>query len=59
MAWFVYAKNMKRRITNKAIVVVYIKLLTVAHKIVRTIKNLIKSKHKIIFISFAIYKLIF
>ena len=35
----VYAKDVSRGITNKAIVVVYIKLGTVAHIIVRIIKN--------------------
>ena len=36
----VYAKRVNNGVTNKAIVVVYIKLLTVAHKIVRIIKIL-------------------
>ena len=44
----VYAKSVNRAITNKAIVVVYIKLWLVAYKIVRTIIDL-----------FAIYELIF
>ena len=41
-------------ITNKAIVIAYIKSRTVAHIIVRTIKILIETKHKFIFILFAI-----
>ena len=35
----VYANIVKREITNKAIVVVYLKLCTVSHRIVRIIKN--------------------
>ena len=38
----------KRGTTNKAIVVVYIKLWAVAHRTVLTIKNFIKTKHKFI-----------
>ena len=56
---FVYT-NRIREITNKTIVVVYIKLSTVAHRIVRIIKRiLIKTKLRFIFILFAIYELIF
>ena len=35
----VYAKGVRRGITNKAIVVVFIKLRTVAHRIVQIINN--------------------
>ena len=35
----VYGKSVNRFIKNKVIVIVYIKLLTVAHRIVRIIKN--------------------
>ena len=39
------AKSINTGITNKAIVVVYVKLWTVTHRIVRTIKNLIAIYH--------------
>ena len=46
----VYAKSVNRGITNKAIVVVYIKLWTVTHRIVRTTKKFIETEPKCIFI---------